>query len=414
MRLVQLGHGSTDECRRMEVDNVEQVLSCDAGLGVREWSSSSFENPKFSFSSGPFGFLALFGASALAWMSPSNAWGKASSPTHGKRRGFFELDDNASFKSPTSSFKDVLSGSPMQVGSRPSVARILVELHITKHYPYKVWIGPERLGYFQSVVMEDFPSFCDHCKVIGHACCDCLKLIHRVDVGSRSNAGVGIAVLGANENAGVNVNYVVSGDDCGIEVLDTSVNAVVTDHVSDIEPVVGAKLPEMGVVGAMDNANLIVSLAVDSSMQVCEDVVVGMLPPCKVVGAVSNPSVVPTVFIECSEVPPVAVDLVVSVVPTVSSPVASPTVLNARLVPSEVVDVHVKLIEPHALVYHVGEHSGMDVRGGLDWLQCSSEYESGSASSFESDGVVDHGKDFLRDRPIVSRGKARGRGRRGR
>ncbi|KAL0911782.1 hypothetical protein M5K25_019946 [Dendrobium thyrsiflorum] len=59
------------------------------------------------------------------------------------------------------------------VGSRPSVARVLVELAITKTYPNKVWLGPKKLGYIQQVVMEVFPAFCASCKCIGHLSGDC-------------------------------------------------------------------------------------------------------------------------------------------------------------------------------------------------------------------------------------------------
>ncbi|KAH0458346.1 hypothetical protein IEQ34_013661 [Dendrobium chrysotoxum] len=54
-------------------------------------------------------------------------------------------------------------------GTRPSVARVLVELDITKHYPHKVWLGSENLCYIQFVEMEVFPSYYVHCKALGHS-----------------------------------------------------------------------------------------------------------------------------------------------------------------------------------------------------------------------------------------------------
>ncbi|PKU73352.1 hypothetical protein MA16_Dca011042 [Dendrobium catenatum] len=57
---------------------------------------------------------ALIGVSVLAGMSSSNAWGKASSPTQGKSRGFFDLDGDGSSNSPSHSFKYILSGNLMQ------------------------------------------------------------------------------------------------------------------------------------------------------------------------------------------------------------------------------------------------------------------------------------------------------------
>ncbi|XP_020678725.1 uncharacterized protein LOC110096915 [Dendrobium catenatum] len=70
-------------------------------------------------------------------------------------------------------------GRPIQtdnataVGSRPSIARILVELDISKNYPDSVWLGPEKLGYVQKVVLEGMPNFCLHCKVVGHKKSEC-------------------------------------------------------------------------------------------------------------------------------------------------------------------------------------------------------------------------------------------------
>ncbi|KAL0912109.1 hypothetical protein M5K25_018059 [Dendrobium thyrsiflorum] len=62
------------------------------------------------------------------------------------------------------------------VGSRPSVARILVELDVSKQHPDKVWVGPDNLGYVQSVVLENVPPYCLHCKALGHSNADCLVL----------------------------------------------------------------------------------------------------------------------------------------------------------------------------------------------------------------------------------------------
>ncbi|KAI0497844.1 hypothetical protein KFK09_021082 [Dendrobium nobile] len=62
------------------------------------------------------------------------------------------------------------------VGSRPFVARVLVELDMTKSYPDKVWLGLENLGYIQHVSMEAFPSFWASCKCLGHLSGDCRPL----------------------------------------------------------------------------------------------------------------------------------------------------------------------------------------------------------------------------------------------
>ncbi|KAH0451725.1 hypothetical protein IEQ34_019024 [Dendrobium chrysotoxum] len=75
-----------------------------------------------------------------------------------------------------------LFGRPLKVdnvtsiGSRPSLALVLVELDITKNYPKKVWLDLDKFGYIQSVQMEAFPPFCDLYKVIGHVTGECQTL----------------------------------------------------------------------------------------------------------------------------------------------------------------------------------------------------------------------------------------------
>ncbi|KAL0912162.1 hypothetical protein M5K25_018119 [Dendrobium thyrsiflorum] len=72
----------------------------------------------------------------------------------------------------------LLFGRPLKVdnatalGSRPSVARVLVELDVTQKFSDKVWLGPTNLGYFQQVVLEDFPSY-NKCKRLGHSVGSC-------------------------------------------------------------------------------------------------------------------------------------------------------------------------------------------------------------------------------------------------
>ncbi|KAL0907380.1 hypothetical protein M5K25_021787 [Dendrobium thyrsiflorum] len=73
-------------------------------------------------------------------------------------------------------------GRPLQTDqatsliSRPSVARVLVELDVSKKQPKEVWLGSEMNGYFQKVVFENLPSFCAHCKMHGHLMSDCFIL----------------------------------------------------------------------------------------------------------------------------------------------------------------------------------------------------------------------------------------------
>ncbi|XP_028548442.1 uncharacterized protein LOC114578970, partial [Dendrobium catenatum] len=63
--------------------------------------------------------------------------------------------------------------SATSLGSRPSLARVLVKLDITKSYPDRIWLGSEKLGYVQDVVMDEFPSFCGSCRCFGHAMGEC-------------------------------------------------------------------------------------------------------------------------------------------------------------------------------------------------------------------------------------------------
>ncbi|KAH0451901.1 hypothetical protein IEQ34_019200 [Dendrobium chrysotoxum] len=52
-------------------------------------------------------------------------------------------------------------------------------LNVTKHFPDRVWVSPKNLGYIQSVVMENFSSYCDHCKSLGHSKVEC-RILHRL------------------------------------------------------------------------------------------------------------------------------------------------------------------------------------------------------------------------------------------
>ncbi|KAH0464111.1 hypothetical protein IEQ34_006897 [Dendrobium chrysotoxum] len=74
------------------------------------------------------------------------------------------------------------------IGSRPSVARVLMELDVFKHFPDKVWVGPDNLGYIQSMVMEDFPSYCSHCKSLGQSKSEC-HILHPHLVKAHTNVG---------------------------------------------------------------------------------------------------------------------------------------------------------------------------------------------------------------------------------
>ncbi|KAI0516225.1 hypothetical protein KFK09_008897 [Dendrobium nobile] len=52
--------------------------------------------------------------------------------------------------------------------SRPSFARIFVELDVTKKYPDIILVGSPNTGYIQSLIFYDIPHFCMHCNSLGH------------------------------------------------------------------------------------------------------------------------------------------------------------------------------------------------------------------------------------------------------
>ncbi|KAI0524771.1 hypothetical protein KFK09_004156 [Dendrobium nobile] len=73
-------------------------------------------------------------------------------------------------------------GRPLQTDqatasrTRPSVARVLVEVDISKKHPKEVWVGSKAFGYLQKVEFEKVSDFCSHCKMHGHALSDCFRL----------------------------------------------------------------------------------------------------------------------------------------------------------------------------------------------------------------------------------------------
>ncbi|KAH0457530.1 hypothetical protein IEQ34_012845 [Dendrobium chrysotoxum] len=92
--------------------------------------------------------------------------------------------------------------SATSIGSWPSMARVLVELDITKSYLDKVWLGPEKLGYVQQVVMEEFPPFCASCKCIEYVVGNCLVV--SIELGNVGHvAGSDNVLLGNSSNSNI-------------------------------------------------------------------------------------------------------------------------------------------------------------------------------------------------------------------
>ena len=58
---------------------------------------------------------------------------------------------------------------------RPSVARVLVEMDVSKEPAKRVWIGDDDYGFWQPVEVENWPLFCHFCDRVGHKEEECFK-----------------------------------------------------------------------------------------------------------------------------------------------------------------------------------------------------------------------------------------------
>ncbi|KAL0903996.1 hypothetical protein M5K25_026064 [Dendrobium thyrsiflorum] len=118
-------------------------------------------------------------------------------------------------------------GRPLQTDhatasrSRPSVARVLVEMDITKNHPKEIWVGSESMGYLQKVVFENVPDFSSHCKIHGHSISECfvlhpnLKNVSKeVDVHGKSNAGMEevVGIIHESSSLANVIHKEISGD----------------------------------------------------------------------------------------------------------------------------------------------------------------------------------------------------------
>ncbi|KAI0523136.1 hypothetical protein KFK09_005526 [Dendrobium nobile] len=329
-------------------------------------------------------------------------------------------------------------GRPIQtdnataVGSRPSIARILVELDISKSYPDSVWLGPERFGYVQKVLFEGMPNFCMHCKSVGHKISECSKLFPQ----SRPAVNLSPSLADPVPNPPVSAVIPISSDSTPLCELDLVIKdaplvlggrdgVTVANNVDDDNVVVLGAPPsfisevdaipegvtETGVVN--DNGASPVSLTNPTENNVVKD------RPTVISGLehVSGPS---TILGEA--------DLAAVGLPASESPVVNGNcnmvcgrieTLNGLSVASEnFINVPVNVVDTINLVNQLGAKSGFDVRNHVDWLNVSSESEfSDCGASPEFFGGSDPSNEFnmVRDRPVFSvatRGRLRGRGRR--
>ncbi|CAH9095075.1 unnamed protein product, partial [Cuscuta epithymum] len=74
-----------------------------------------------------------------------------------------------------------LIGKPLKLDiatttlARPSLARVCVELDLTKEMPSKIWIQAGKTGFTQSIVYENRPHYCLSCLHLGHISSKCPK-----------------------------------------------------------------------------------------------------------------------------------------------------------------------------------------------------------------------------------------------
>ncbi|KAI0492813.1 hypothetical protein KFK09_027089 [Dendrobium nobile] len=317
-----------------------------------------------------------------------------------------------------------LFGKPLKideatsVGSRPSIARVLVEIDITKNYPKLVWLGSDLLGYAQEVVFDDFPHFCDVCKKLGHISGKCSSDLAPASVAERP---VEIHLGGVNDNKGVN-DDVVNVDEV------TSVGK----NLRSVDPVGCATdigLPQENLDGSVDlhlgiGAPLAAEKSSLSPFALPFDPVLdggvrqGMILESSAIAVVTEinkdnknvdisdnlPSNDLNSFgaVKVTEVEEggAGVDLFAGVEPS------RVVVLSPSLIVEEgtsVVEIPVKAVDAHVLADLVGKYSGKEIREQNNWLNDSSEDSDFS----ESDN------DFsLARSSIASRGKFWGRGRR--
>ncbi|KAI0509880.1 hypothetical protein KFK09_010477 [Dendrobium nobile] len=297
--------------------------------------------------------------------------------------------------------------------------------------------------------MDPFPSYCSHCKSLGHSKLECPSFQPRVVVASvaevtpvsldsnlPSTVPPVVPVMLGSDSANVAVNNaIVSLEDIGCATH----SPLCSDHVVrpvSVSPVLaGLGNVEMAVVTEVaGNANGFESVAILSpdaqpftptdlnlsSKRGCHSV---EDPPREVplLSVVSAQAVLASQSLNSGDlvVPfqsPVVVNLDEEVCRVAVLGNSSP-IRNERVVLNDCVDVPVTYLDPKSFQYNVKDNSGVDLRVHLDWLHgynSVSESESGS-DSVESLGDGDPGNSFnlLRDKPLVtaaSRGRSRGRG----
>ncbi|MDD0148480.1 DUF4283 domain-containing protein, partial [Shigella flexneri] len=72
-----------------------------------------------------------------------------------------------------------VAGNPIKIDqgtaslSRPSMARVCVEMDLLQEPPKRVWIMAGSTGFWQQLLYEKIPKYCVHCLRQGHDKAEC-------------------------------------------------------------------------------------------------------------------------------------------------------------------------------------------------------------------------------------------------
>ena len=112
---------------------------------------------------------------SMRWRSSIDTWIHSRSWASGDSSlDFLSSSANSPFsKGPLMSLASLI-GSPIRIDaatkslSRPSIARVCVEVNLLCNLPKRVWIGHGDNGFWQSVTYEALPSYCTTCSQLGY------------------------------------------------------------------------------------------------------------------------------------------------------------------------------------------------------------------------------------------------------
>ncbi|KAI0503868.1 hypothetical protein KFK09_014811 [Dendrobium nobile] len=317
------------------------------------------------------------------------------------------------------------------VGSRPSMARILVELDVTKKHAEKIWVGSVDSGYVQNVIFEDIPHFCSHCNSLGHHRESCsilhpsLKASKNVVVGTTDlivpldeNLDIPGVVTDALDAGGISM----AADTALVDNSDGFCEVLPSVQISGCSPAIG--ISPVIVAGATIGPGIVDDCLLLGLDGVISEPETAFLPT--VDGGLDYVMVVDDSvdrvaggFVSDA----ITVGLSPNALPFFPPALASTTVDNAsdiRVAGNPLIEVPVIVVDSQSLANRLGDSSGVDIRSHLNWLEGSSEYESesefsdGGMLSPEICGGSDPGNDFTlvgasSSINVASRGRCRGR-----